>query len=327
MAIKFSNNASATLASSITNSATSITLTTGQGALFPSLTAGDIFYATLIDASNNLEIVKVTARSTDTLTVVRAQNNTLARAFTAGDKVELRPVAAIFDEFVQVTSDQTIAGVKTFSSGIIANVTGNVTGNVSGNAGTVTNGVYTTGNQTIAGTKTFSDSVIIDAVALTVGTASTGAGGNIRHKKDDGTVQWVAGILGSAGATSYEWYNNIAGTVRLSLDTSGSLTAAGNVTANSDERLKKDWAPVGVDFVSHLAQVKSGTYTRIDIDELRQAGVSAQSLQEVLPEAVLEDHEGTLSVAYGNAALVAAIELAKEVVALKQEIQALKGNQ
>ena len=49
MGIKVANNANATLAASITNSATSITVTSGQGARFPTLSAGDYFYATLIE--------------------------------------------------------------------------------------------------------------------------------------------------------------------------------------------------------------------------------------------------------------------------------------
>jgi hypothetical protein len=48
----------------------------------------------LVDASNNIEIVKVTARVSDTLTVVRGQDNTAGRSYTAGDRIELRPVAA-----------------------------------------------------------------------------------------------------------------------------------------------------------------------------------------------------------------------------------------
>jgi hypothetical protein len=93
MGIKFANSAFATLASGINSSATSITLTTGQGARFPSLAGGDYFFATLIDTSNNLEIVKCTARSTDVLTVVRAQESTTARAFSTGDRIELRITA------------------------------------------------------------------------------------------------------------------------------------------------------------------------------------------------------------------------------------------
>jgi hypothetical protein len=93
MGIKFANSAFATLAAGINSSVTSITLTTGQGARFPSLSAGDYFFATLIDASNNLEIVKCTARSTDVLTVTRGQESTTARAFSAGDRIELRVTA------------------------------------------------------------------------------------------------------------------------------------------------------------------------------------------------------------------------------------------
>lgn len=98
MGIKLSNNANATLAASITSSATSITVTSGQGARFPTLSAGDYFYATLIDTSNNLEIVKCTARSTDVLTVVRAQESTTARAYSAGDRLEVRLTAQTFTD-------------------------------------------------------------------------------------------------------------------------------------------------------------------------------------------------------------------------------------
>ena len=62
MSVKFANNAHSTLASSISTSATSITVASGQGARFPSLSSGEYFYATLIDTSNNLEIVKVDQR-------------------------------------------------------------------------------------------------------------------------------------------------------------------------------------------------------------------------------------------------------------------------
>ena len=94
MSVKFSNNGHSTLAASITTSATSITVASGHGARFPSLSSGEYFYATLIDSSNNLEIVKVTARSSDVLTVTRAQESTTARAYAIGDRIELRVTAA-----------------------------------------------------------------------------------------------------------------------------------------------------------------------------------------------------------------------------------------
>ena len=120
-----------------------------------------------------------------------------------------------------------------------------------------------------------------------------------------------------------------AGANRLQMDMSGNLTMAGNVTAYSDERLKKDWADLPEGFVEGLAEIKHGTYTRIDTNE-RQVGVSAQALLKLLQEAVSEDAEGTLSIAYGNAALVAAVALAKRVVEQDARIalieQKLKGD-
>jgi hypothetical protein len=100
MGLKVTNNAFGTLNAGINSSVTTVVLAAGQGALFPTLSAGDYFYATLIDTSNNLEIVKVTARSTDTMTIVRAQDNTTARAYSTNDRFELRPTAALFNETI-----------------------------------------------------------------------------------------------------------------------------------------------------------------------------------------------------------------------------------
>lgn len=99
MAVLFSNNASAPIAASIIASDTTITLASGQGAEFPSPGAGQWFYATIVDSSNNLEIVKCTSRSADTLTVVRGQDGTSGRSFPAGSLIEARLVAAALADF------------------------------------------------------------------------------------------------------------------------------------------------------------------------------------------------------------------------------------
>jgi hypothetical protein len=103
----------------------------------------------------------------------------------------------------------------------------------------------------------------------------------------------------------------------------GNLTLAGIVSAGSDERWKENWKDFGPDFVNELAQVKHGTYTRIDT-KATQVGVSAQSLQKVIPEAVGMDDNGFLNVSYGHAALASVVELAKEIVKLRAEIAELK---
>lgn len=104
MGVKVTNNAFGTLSASVNTSVTTVTLDSGQGARFPTLGAGDHFYGTIVDTSNNIEIVKVTARSTDSMTVVRAQDNTTAQSFAIGDRFELRPVAALFEDVINESS-------------------------------------------------------------------------------------------------------------------------------------------------------------------------------------------------------------------------------
>ena len=105
-----------------------------------------------------------------------------------------------------------------------------------------------------------------------------------------------------------------------------SIKASGNVTAYSDERLKTNWRNMPENFVSRLAQIKVGIYDRIDQENVTQVGVSAQSLQKLLPEAIMtaKDEIQTLSVSYGSAALASAVELAKDNVELRSRIEKLE---
>jgi hypothetical protein len=88
-----------------------------------------------------------------------------------------------------------------------------------------------------------------------------------------------------------------AGANRLQMDMSGNLTMAGNVTAFSDIRLKKDLEPIS-DALEKVQSLTGYTFTRTDSGE-RQTGVIAQDVQKVLPEAVIDSGEH-LAVAYGN---------------------------
>ena len=138
MPAKFTNNATATLAASLSTSSTSITVTTSQGALFPTLGAGEYFYGTLTNSSNNIEIVKVTARASDTLTAVRAQEGTTALTWNAADKLELRITAADLNNFPQLDAANTFTAANTFSA---AMTYGGVT---------LTNAVTGTGNMVLS---------------------------------------------------------------------------------------------------------------------------------------------------------------------------------
>jgi len=102
MAIKFSNNGSSTLAGAISAVATSISVAATEGSRFPALGVGDWFMATLVKlvAGNEVrEIIKVTARTNDALTIERAQEGTTATTFSAGDRIENRLTAAALQQY------------------------------------------------------------------------------------------------------------------------------------------------------------------------------------------------------------------------------------
>ena len=94
---RFTNNATSRLAGNLSAAGLSLTVTPGDGAKFPSLAAGQYFTATLVKADGTKEIIKVTARATDTFTIVRAYEAAAgvqtAFSFSAGDKIELRMTA------------------------------------------------------------------------------------------------------------------------------------------------------------------------------------------------------------------------------------------
>lgn len=111
---------------------------------------------------------------------------------------------------------------------------------------------------------------------------------------------------------------NTTETGRVSFSGSGNIVATGSITSSSDERLKKDWEPMASDFLERMASVLHGSFSWRESGE-RSAGVGAQSLREVFPEVVYEDDEGSLSVAYGQAALVAVLELIPIVLRLLKQ--------
>jgi hypothetical protein len=139
-------------------------------------------------------------------------------------------------------------------------------------------------------------------------------------------------VSGGTGLSSFTANGIVYASSTSALATSSALTfdgtnfsTTGTVTSTSDDRLKTNWRSVTDNFLEKLAAVKSGVYDRTD-QELTQAGVSAQSLKVALPEAVLINENEMLSVAYGNAALVACVELAKKVIELEARLVELGDN-
>lgn len=104
--------------------------------------------------------------------------------------------------------------------------------------------------------------------------------------------------------------------INVSFDTSGNITARGNVTAYSDARLKDNVKTLDG---SKVYEMRGVSFTK---DGELGSGVIAQELEQVAPELVMtnDDEMQTKSVAYGNV-VGYLIEAIKE---LKQEIEVLK---
>ena len=301
MTIKFSNNAISTLASGINNSATSITLASGDGAKFPSLTGSEYFRATLIDASNNLEIVKVTARSSDVLTVTRAQESTTARAFATGDRIELRITAqSLLDAATTLTSLAADLGLNS----------NDITG--SGNI-THTGNITTTGNGSFSGDLTVDTSTLkVDSSNNRVGIGTASPAQSLHVVATDARVRTEE----SGGSTTFEMVNTSSGhfldssgtndltinkigsanikfklnnAEEFRMEADGDFHADGDViafsTTVSDIALKSDIQMIP-NALDKIDEVRGVTFTRHN--GKKSAGIIAQELEKVLPEAVRE---------------------------------------
>lgn len=105
----FGNNASSLLAASISDSDLTIQVAGGFGVLFPNPGANEYFLVTLENDQGDIEVVKITARATDLLTVPvggRGQEGTSAQSWTNGQaRVELRLTRGTMEVFIQRDGD------------------------------------------------------------------------------------------------------------------------------------------------------------------------------------------------------------------------------
>lgn len=99
----FANNRSATLNSNVAVPDGSLVLTAGQGATFPSPTAGQFFAVTVQSTlTGAYEVCYCTTRTGDILTVQRAQEGTAAQAFlSASSVVQMRLTKGTLERLIQ----------------------------------------------------------------------------------------------------------------------------------------------------------------------------------------------------------------------------------
>jgi hypothetical protein len=242
----FANNAATTLASGITSSATSLTVAAGTGSIFPSPTGSQYFYCTLIDAATNsvIEIVQVTARSTDTFTIVRAQDGTSASAYLAGDKVELRLVRASLNDFPKLDESNTFSGAtNTFAnisatsfSGAGTGLTGTATSlSIGGNAATATSATSATSATTATNIASgAANQIHYQTAASTTGFITAPTTASTLLEWNGSSFVWAAAGGATGGGTDQIFnLNGQTVTTSYSIPSGKNAVTAGKITVNS----------------------------------------------------------------------------------------------
>lgn len=168
MAQLFKNNAASATVGSTSSAATSISV--ASGAAFPAVSAPDFFLATLIGYDSNgnenaWEIVRVTGRSANTLTVVRAQEGTAAATWPAGTRIEARITAGGINAIVGAIPAEPSAATFTYTGGVLTGISetlpgGTRTTTLSYTSGVLTSIVVVFGGITRTTTYTYTDGVL-----------------------------------------------------------------------------------------------------------------------------------------------------------------------
>jgi len=314
---------------------------TGLGNDYPATGSGSYGMYIAIDRNSTTPYLSVRYNESNSLSTWRRINAGGADTWTTARTLTVGNTGKSVNGSANVSWSLAEIGAyaATNPSGYTSN-TGTVTsvGGTGGYGGLTLSGTVTTsGNLTLGGTPTGTWPISITGNATTATTLQTArtingvsfngsANITITAAANGGTSSAVT-VNDSDANSTYRmlWHsgNTVYSTAGIYCNPSTDILYASQLQATSDERVKTNWRGVCDDYVLKLSQVKSGVYDRTDI-ELTQAGSSAQDWQKLLPEVVSENENGTLSLAYANAALVSAVELAKKVVSLEERLAKLE---
>jgi hypothetical protein len=248
--IKYTDNAASLLTTTINNVDDPVTfsITASDGSKFPALSAGEWFPVVVIKSNQQYEKMKVTSRSGDSLTAVRAQGGSTKLSFNIGDAVYLGPTKEFMDE-VLLTEDA-------------QNGKPHYCGVAGGSANAITLAASPTLGAYVSGQILTFIALGTNSGAVTVNTDSLG----IKNLKDASGAALGAGTLVAGGNYAIQ-YNGTAGEYRLisgfpPSNIAGNLTVNGQILAlggidifpkNSKMQFFNNAAPAGWTFDATFA--------------------------------------------------------------------------
>ena len=149
--------------------------------------------------------------------------------------------------------------------------------------------------------------------------AAQGSGGSLYiGRSDDGGWVYISDMCSRQGSTY--WNVTSAGNA-----TFANVLSNGYVTALSDIRKKNVTGEVELDVNAiALARLIRFTWKDRKFDKNEHVGGIAQEWQKILPEAVHESADGTLSMDYGAIGLISAVTLARKVVEQERRLEELE---
>ena len=283
----FANNANTTLSSSLTNSATSMSVTSASA--FPSPTGSQYFYCTLADAATQttIEIVKVTAVSGTTFTIVRGQDGTSGTAFASGAVVSLRLVSASLNDFPKLDENNTFTFAPTFNTALAVGSGGTGVTTSTGTGSVVLNTSPTLTTPSISGGTI--DNTPIGATTPAAGTFTTitgqtevlkGTGQNLLLQSNTFNTSWTLTAASVATGISDPFGGSTAWSLTEDSTTSGhyvntSLTSVNGLTYTYSAYLKQNTRTCAQLILTSIGTAGGNVIAGFDLTAGTTAGASS----------------------------------------------------